>query len=73
MGPARRRFDELDRWARSLSRFRYAVLLGVSAAIGVLVVGLLLSQELYVVQALTMGVVLLVLEYVFGKFQTTEQ
>ena len=69
----RRLFNRVDQWARNLSRAQYAVFLGASAAIGVLIVGLLLSEELYVIQAFTMGVVLLVLEYAFGKFQSTEK
>ncbi|MFD1646912.1 hypothetical protein [Haloarchaeobius litoreus] len=68
----RRLFNQVDQWASNLSRARYAVFLGASAATGVLVVGLLLSEELYIVQAVAMGVVMLVLEYTFGKFQAAE-
>jgi hypothetical protein len=69
MTSVRRLFNQIDQWARDLSRARYAVFLGASAAFGVLVVGLRLSEKLYVVQALTMGFVMLILEYGFGKFQ----
>lgn len=69
----RRLYNQIDQWAKGLSRFRYAVFLGSSAAFGVLVVGLLLGEGLYVLQAFTMGVVLLVLEYTFGEFQMTEE
>jgi hypothetical protein len=72
MSPVRRIFNYADQWARGLSRARYAVFLGASAAIGVLVVGGLLSEQLYLVQAFTMGVVMFALEYAFGKVQTTE-
>ena len=72
MVPVRRVYNQADHWARDLSRARYAALLGASAAIGVLIVGLLLSQEFYLVQSLTMGVVMFALEFAFGKFQTTE-
>ena|GEM_PF-486802 len=69
----RQLFGRADQWARGLSRLRYAVLLGASAATGVLIVGLVLSAELYVLQAVTMGVVLVALEYAFGAFQTPQQ
>jgi len=72
MVPVRRLFKQVDQWARGLSRARYAGLLGASAAFGVLIVGLLLSEEWYIVQALTMGFVMLALEYAFGKFQMEE-
>jgi hypothetical protein len=61
-----------DRWARGLSRTRYAVLLGASAAIGVLAVGFLLSREFLLLRALTIGGVMFGLEYAFGTFQTTD-
>ena len=72
MVPVKRYYNQVDNWARDLSRARYAAFLGVSAAIGVLIVGLLLSQEFFLVQAVTMGVVMFALEFAFGKFQTTE-
>ena len=72
MTAVRQYFYQADQWARNLSRGRYAILLGASAAIGVLIVGLLLGQEFYVLQALTMGIVLFALEYAFGKYQSTE-
>lgn len=73
MSHFKRIYNQVDRWAGDLSRTRYAVLLGASAVIGVLIVGLLLSQELYLVRSLTMGVVMFALEVAFGKFQTTER
>ena len=73
MVPVRRFFNQVDQWARDLSRVRYAAFLGASAAIGVFIVGLLLSEEWYLVQAFTMGVVMFALEYAFGKFQTTDE
>lgn len=66
-------YHRADEWARSLPRGRYALLLGLSSGIGVLLVGLLVSQELFVVQALTMALVLFGLEYTFGRFQTPDE
>jgi len=71
MVPIPHAIRQVDRWARELSRTRYAVLLGASAAIGVLLVGFLL-QEFLLLRALTMGVVMFGLEYTFEAFQTTE-
>lgn len=64
--------EQADRWASGLSRTRYAVLLGASASIGVLAVGFLLSQTLFLLRALTIGVVMFGLEYTFEEFQTTD-
>ncbi len=72
MATVRRLFRRADQWARGLSRTRYAALLGASAAIGVLTVGLLISQEVLLVQALTMGGVMFALEVTFGQFQGTD-
>ncbi|POG54152.1 hypothetical protein [Haloferax marisrubri] len=72
MVPVKKFYNRVDDWARDLSRVRYAALLGASTAIGVLIVGLLLGQEFYLVQAVTMGVVMFALEFAYGKFQTTE-
>ncbi len=72
MVPIPRVIKQADRWARGLSRIRYAVLLGVSAAIGVLVVGFLLSREFLLLRALTIGVVMFGLEYAFEGFQTAD-
>ena len=72
MVPTPHAIKQVDRWARDLSHTRYAVLLGASAAIGVLVIGFLLLQEFLLLRALTMGVVMFGLEYTFGAFQTTD-
>jgi len=69
MVPTPHAIKQVDRWARDLSRTRYAVLLGASAAIGVLVVSFLLFQEFLLLRALTMGVVMFGMEYAFGAFQ----
>lgn len=67
-----RLYDAGDEWLRGLSRGQYAVVLGVSGEVGVLAVGLLLSGDLLVVQAVTMGLVLFGLEYAFGSFQADD-
>ncbi len=61
-------YDRVDGWARGLSRGRYAALLGGSAGVGVLAVGLVLNGDLLVVRALTMALVMFGLEYTFGAF-----
>ncbi|WP_312909364.1 hypothetical protein [Natronosalvus caseinilyticus] len=73
MNTVTRLYMRADEWAKGLSRVRYAALLGMSAGIGVLAVGLLLSDEFPLVQALTMGIVMFSLECAFGAFQTTEE
>ena len=72
MVPTLHVINQADRWARGLSNTWYAVLLGASAAIGLLAVGFLLSQEFLLVRALTIGVVMFGLEYTFEAFQTTD-
>ena len=73
MDALRRQYNRVDKWARNLSHARYAALLGASSAVGVLVIGLLLSEDLLLVQALSMGVVMFALEVTFGTFQMTEE
>jgi hypothetical protein len=52
---------------------RYAALLGACAALGVFIVGLLLDEELYLVQASSMALVMFALEYGLGRFQRTDE
>lgn len=73
MATVRRLYRRVDQWARDLSQPRYAVLLGASSAIGVLTIGLLISEDVLLVQALTIGVVMFTLEAAFGKFQAAEE
>jgi hypothetical protein len=73
MTTVRRLYCQTDRWARNLSQTRYAALLGASSTIGALVIGFLISRELLLFQALTMGFVMFTLEIVFEKFHTTEE
>ncbi|WP_345780918.1 hypothetical protein [Halosolutus gelatinilyticus] len=73
MHTVKRLYNRSDEWVRGLSRGPYAIFLGASAGVGVLVVGLLLSEELLLVQALTMALVMSGLEYTFGLYQTTEE
>ncbi|USZ73307.1 hypothetical protein [Natronosalvus halobius] len=73
MNAVTRLYRRTDEWAKGLSRVRHAALLGTSAGVGVLTVGLLLSGDLPLVQALTMGLVMFSLECAFGAFQTTEE
>ena len=73
MDAVRRQYNRVDNWARNLSRARYAALLGASSAVGVLSIGLLLSEDVLLAQALTMGVVMFALEVTFGTFQTAEE
>ena len=61
-------YERVDEWARGLSRGRYAALLGASAGVGVLAVGLALSGDVLLVRALTMALVMFGLEYTFGAF-----
>lgn len=62
----RRFYERADRWVRSLSQGQYAIFLGLSAGVGVLIAGLAISRELFVLQSLTMAVVMFGLEYKFG-------
>jgi hypothetical protein len=73
MATVRRLYHRTDRWAKNLSRTRYAALLGVSSAVGILVIGLLISRDVFLLRALTMGTVMFALEAVFGRFQATEE
>ncbi|WP_436345169.1 hypothetical protein [Natronorubrum sp. FCH18a] len=69
----KRLYNRTDEWLMDRSQGAYAVCLGVSAGVGVLVVGLLLGGEFILVQALTMALVMFGLEYAFGLHQTTEE
>jgi len=73
MASVKRLYGRCDEWLKSLSRGPYAGFLGASGGIGVLVAGLLVSGELFVVQALAMALVMFSLECVFGLHQTTEE
>jgi hypothetical protein len=68
----RRLYDRGDALLKNLSRGAYAVFLGASTGVGVLVAGLLVSRELLLVQALTVGLVMFGLECAFGLHQTTD-
>jgi len=72
MNTIKRLYSRTDGWLRGLSRVPYAFVLGTSAGVGVLVVGLLLSKEFVFVEATTMALVTFGLECVFGLHQTTE-
>ncbi|WP_460920664.1 hypothetical protein [Salinarchaeum chitinilyticum] len=61
-------YRRVDRWIRGLSRGAHALLLGICAVVGVLVAGLVVSAELLVLQALTTGLVIGGLQYVFGQW-----
>ena len=73
MTTVKRLYNRIDEQLRDLSRGPYAVFLGVSGGVGVLIAGLLLSAELLFAQAVTMALVLFGLEYAFGLHQTTEE
>jgi hypothetical protein len=68
----KRFYGRIDTWARALSQTQYAVFLGLSGGIGVLLAGLAFTQELLVVQALAMALVMVTLEYTFGLHHSTE-
>ncbi|WP_049982721.1 hypothetical protein [Halorubrum sp. BV1] len=65
-------YDRGDGWVRDLSRGRYAALLGASAAVGVLGVGVLVDGEVLLARALTMALVMFGLEYTFGAFRPSD-
>ena len=65
-------YDRGDEWVRELSRGRYAALLGASAAVGVLGVGVALNGEILLARALTMALVMFGLEYTFGAFRPSD-
>lgn len=65
-------YNRIDEWLLGLSRRRYAVFLGASTAIGVLIANLFLNADFPVLSALTMGLVMFGLECVFGLLQPTE-
>lgn len=73
MSTVRRLYDRVDAWLRDRSRGAYAVFLGVSCGIGVLIAGLLVSGDLLVVQAATMALVMFGLEWVFGLHQPSDE
>ena len=73
MPTVKRLYNRSDEWLSCLSRGPYAVFLGVSGGVGVLLAGLLVSEELLLVQALTIFLVMFGLEYTFGLHQTTEE
>lgn len=66
-------YNRSDTWLKGLSRGKYAVFLGVSGGVGVLIAGLLLSDEFILIQALTVALVMFGLEYVFGLHQTSKE
>ncbi|MXR19138.1 hypothetical protein [Halobacterium bonnevillei] len=73
MSPVKHLYNRVDTWLRELPPGAYAVFYGAAGGVGVLLVGLLLSQELLVVQALMMALVLFSLELVFGINQPTTE
>ena len=73
MSPVKHLYNRVDTWLRGLPQVAYAVFYGAAGGVGVLLVGLLLSQELLVVQALMMALVLFSLELVFGINQPTTE
>lgn len=73
MSPVKHLYSRVDTWLRGLPQGAYAVFYGAAGGVGVLLVGLLLSQELLVVQALMMALVLFSLELVFGINQPTTE
>ena len=73
MTTVKRLYNHIDEWLKGLSRGQYAVFLGVSGGVGVLIAGLLFSEELLLVQALAMALVMFGLECAFGLHQTTEE
>ncbi|MBZ6494973.1 hypothetical protein [Natrinema longum] len=73
MSAAKRLYNRTDEWLLDRSQGEYAICLGVSVGVGVLVVGLLLGGKFLLVQALTMALVMFGLEYVFGLHQPTEE
>lgn len=66
----KRLYKRLDTWSKSPSQGQYAVFLGISGGCGVLLAGQLIGEELLLLQALTMAVVMFGLEYVFGLHQS---
>ncbi|WP_227355159.1 hypothetical protein [Haladaptatus salinisoli] len=73
MAAVKRLYNRTDEWLRGLSRVRYAIFLGTSGGVGVLAAGLLLGDEFFLVQALTMALVVFGLECAFGLHQTTDE
>ena len=64
MAGPRQLYRRADDWARGLSRFRYALVAGVIVTTTLLSVGVLLDVTT-TVQAVTMGVTLAALYYLF--------
>ncbi|WP_135534812.1 hypothetical protein [Halostella pelagica] len=73
MATVKRLYNRSDEWLKGLSRGPYAVFLGISGGVGVLIAGLLVSKDLLLVQALTIALVMFSLEYAFGLHQTTDE
>ncbi|WP_267640553.1 hypothetical protein [Haloarchaeobius amylolyticus] len=65
-------YHRVDRWLRGLPRYQYALFFGLSGGVGVLLAGLLVSDEFLILQAGTMALVMFGLEAVFGLHQTGE-
>lgn len=73
MSSVKRLYNRSDAWLRDLSRRAYAVFLGASGGVGVLIAGLLISRELLLVQAITITLVMFGLECVFGLHQPSDE
>lgn len=69
----KRLYDRVDRWVRTLSQGQYATFLGLSGGLGVLIAGLAISRELRLLQAVTMAVVMFVLEFKFGLHNSSAE
>ena len=72
MATVKRLYNRGDEWLKSRSRRAYAVFLGLSGGVGVLIAGLLMNGELLLGQALALACVMFGLECAFGLHQTTD-
>ncbi|UPV75984.1 hypothetical protein M0R89_07965 [Halorussus limi] len=59
-------YRRLDEWTRNLSRVEYASLAGLTSTVAVFIVGALFGGELVTVQAVTMGLTMAVVYYLFN-------
>lgn len=72
MGKIRQAYRRLDEWMWGLSRGKYALLIGFTAALGVLAVGIVF-KEINQFFAVGIGLTLGILNYIFNPNQRDEE
>lgn len=63
-------FKDVDERVRDLSHRSYSTMIGVMAGLGVISMGPIINNELRIIQAVTVGLVVAGLEQLLGKWQS---